>query len=159
MLQLDGMTNVQRVQGGVFFRCRPGEPQRGYKVQVHNHFKEKPEQEYALEEYDPKTGELKEKKKAMFHAVDYGTGGIHGQVPARRRVVTDFEWATLTVVAQGRHVLVWVNGVLVTDWTDNRKTSDDARTGCRLERGAISLQGYDANTEVSFRNIRVAELP
>jgi hypothetical protein len=36
---------------------------------------------------------------------------------------------------------------------------DNARNGCKLEKGPISLQGHDPTTDLSFRNIRIAELP
>jgi hypothetical protein len=52
-----------------------------------------------------------------------------------------------------------VNGFPVTDWTDNRPIHDNARNGCRLEKGPISLQGHDPTTDLNFRNIRIAELP
>ena len=65
----------------------------------------------------------------------------------------------MTIVAQGRHFAVWVNGIQVTDWTDNRPLKDNARNGCRLEKGAISLQGHDPTTDIDFRNVRLAELP
>ena len=56
------------------------------------------------------------------------------------------------------HLATWVNGVQVADWTDNRPLADNARKGCRLEKGAISLQGHDPTTDLSFRNIRIADL-
>ena len=71
----------------------------------------------------------------------------------------DNEWFTLTIVAQGRHIATWVNGVQVVDWTDNRPLKENPREGCRLEKGAISLQGHDPTTDLSFRNLRIAELP
>jgi hypothetical protein len=52
-----------------------------------------------------------------------------------------------------------VNGVQVTDWTDHRPVSDNARTGRKLEAGHISIQGHDPTTNLSFRNLRIAELP
>jgi hypothetical protein len=64
----------------------------------------------------------------------------------------------MTVAANGRHLATWVNGVQQADWTDNRPQSDNARNGCRLEKGAISLQGHDRTTDLDFRNIRIAEL-
>ena len=64
----------------------------------------------------------------------------------------------MTVVAQGKHIATWVNGVQTVDWTDNRPLKDNARNGCRLEAGPISLQGHDPTTDLSFRNIRIADL-
>ena len=79
-------------------------------------------------------------------------------MPARKEVAKDGEWFTLTVLAHGNHFATWVNGVQVVDWTDERPRSDNARTGCRLEAGHISIQGHDPTTDLSFRNIRIAEL-
>jgi hypothetical protein len=159
VLQLECKCNGKHLNSGVFFRCRPGEYQQGYEAQIHNAFTDEPAKEYTLDVYDPETHELKEKKKVKYTAVDYGTGAIYRRQPARQQVARDFEWFTMTVIAQGRHIGVWVNGILVTDWTDNRPPRDNAREGCRLEAGPISLQGHDPTTDLSFRNLRIAELP
>jgi hypothetical protein len=158
VLQIDCISNGDRLNSGVFFRCRPNEYQNGYEAQIHNGFNPEPK-EYTLEEYDPVTHKLTGKKKVKYHAVDYGTGAIYRRQPARRQVAKDREWFTMTVIAHGNHFAVWVNGIEVTDWTDNRPLSDNARNGCRLEKGPISLQGHDPTTDLSFRNIRIAELP
>src|SRR5207249_4576709 len=115
-------------------------------------------QVYTVEEYDPTTHKLLGKKKVKSTAVDYGTGAIYRRMPARRRVAKDGEWFTLTIVAHGRHMATWVNGVQVCDWTDNRPASDNGRNGYRAEKGPLSLQGHDPTTDLSFRNLRVAEL-
>jgi hypothetical protein len=159
ILQLECISNGEHLNSGVFFRCRPGEYQQGYEAQIRNQFTAEPTQEYTLEFFDEKTGELKEKKKAKSTAVDYGTGGIYRRYPARKEVAKDHEWFTMTIIARGRHIAVWVNGIQVTDWTDTRPIKDNARNGCRLEKGPISLQGHDPTTDLGFRNIRIAELP
>jgi hypothetical protein len=61
-------------------------------------------------------------------------------------------------VARGRHFATWVNGIQMVDWTDNRPEHDNARNGCRLKKGPISLQGHDPTTDLSFRNLRIADL-
>ncbi len=71
----------------------------------------------------------------------------------------DREWFTKTIVADGPHMAVWVNGYQVSDWTDERPEKENARDGKRLGGGAIALQGHDATTDLLFRNIRAAELP
>jgi hypothetical protein len=156
LLQLECRTNGNRLNSGVFFRCRPGEYQQGYEAQIHNGWADKPK-DYVVEEYDPKTNEPKEKTKVPSAALDYGTGAIYRRIPARKAVAKDNEWFTMTVVAQGRHISTWVNGVQVVDWMDNRPLRDNARNGCRLEKGNISLQGHDPTTDLSFRNFRIAE--
>ncbi len=158
ILQLECISNGIHLNSGVFFRCRPGEYQQGYEAQIHNGFLDKGAKEYTVEDYDPATHELKDKRKVKSPATDYGTGGIYRRMPVRRAMAQDKEWFTMTVAAHGRHLSTWVNGVQVVDWTDNRPLNDNARNGCRLEAGPISLQGHDPTTDLSFRNIRIAEL-
>jgi len=157
ILQLECISNGKHLNSGVFFRCQPDKYQQGYEAQVHNGFGEQPK-EYKLEDYDPQTGKLSGTRTEKYLALDYGTGAIYRRQPARRQVSKDNEWFGMTVVAQGRHIGVWVNGVMVTDWTDNRAAADNGRNGFRAEKGPISLQGHDPTTDLSFRNFRIAEL-
>ncbi len=159
VLQLECISHGEHLNSGVFFRCRDGEYQNGYEAQIRNQFTDKPTQKYLLEEYDPESHKLLGKKEALFTAVDYGTGAIYRRQPARREVAKDNSWFTMTVVAHGNHLATWVNGIQVTDWYDNRPRSDNARTGCRLEAGHISLQGHDPTTNLSFKNFRIQEYP
>jgi hypothetical protein len=159
LLQFECKSHGKHLNSGVFFRCRPNEYQNGYEAQVRNQFTETPTQKYLLEEYDPETHKLLGKKEAMFTAVDFGTGAIYRRQPARKEMSKDGEWFTMTVAAHGNHIATWVNGVQVTDWFDHRPKSDNARTGCRLEAGHISLQGHDPTTDLSFRNFRIQEYP
>jgi hypothetical protein len=158
LLQIECKTNGKQLNSGVFFRCIPGQYQNGYEAQIHNGWKDKADKDYTIEEYDPKTHALVGKTKIKSAALDYGTGAIYRRVPARKAVAKDNEWFTMTVVAHGRHFATWVNGVQVVDWIDNRPLQENPRNGCRLEKGAISLQGHDPTTDLNFRNIRLAEL-
>jgi hypothetical protein len=158
VLQIECRTNGPRLNSGVFFRCIPGLYQQGYEAQIHNHFTPAPVREYTIEDYDPKTHELKGKTKVKYTATDYGTGAIYRRIPARGPAAKEGEWFTMTVVANGNHLATWVNGIQQTDWVDNRPLNDNARNGCKVGKGAISLQGHDKTTDLSFRNIRIAEL-
>jgi hypothetical protein len=159
VLQVECISNGKHLNSGVFFRCIPDQYQNGYEAQIHNGWTEKPEKEYTVEVYDPETHKLKDKEKVKSAAMDYGTGAIYRRVPARRAVAKDNEWFMMTVAAQGPHIATWVNGVQVVDWTDNRPANENPRNGCKVEKGAISLQGHDPTTDLNFRNIRIAELP
>jgi hypothetical protein len=159
VLQVDCFSNGKNLNSGVFFRCQPDNYQQGYEAQIHNGFTPEPAKTYTLEEYDPKTHKKTGEKKVKYAAIDYGTGAIYRRQPARFQVAKDHEWFTMTIVAKGNHFAVWVNGIEVTDWTDNRPPSDNARNGYRQEKGPISLQGHDPTTNLNFRNIRIAELP
>jgi hypothetical protein len=129
VLQLDCIANGKHLNSGVFFRSVPGQFWSGYEAQIRNQWQ----------------GNDRSKP------VDFGTGGLYGRQPARKVVSSDKEWFTLTVLAHGKHVAIWVNGYQTVDFTDDRK-------GARTDPGPISLQGHDPTTDLSFRNIRVADL-
>ena len=141
VLQLDIRTNPQNEKrhpnSGVFFRGDKGKFWTGYESQIRNEYKD---------------GD-------RAQAVDFGTGGIYHYQPARRVIPNDGEFFTKTVVAQGRHMAVWVNGVQVSDYTDDRGEGTDARKEARLKAGTISLQAHDPTTNLDFRNLRIMELP
>ena len=158
VLQLEAISNGKHLNSGIFFRCKDNEYQNGYEAQILNKFTPEATQKYMIEEYDSKTNKLVGKKEMKYTAVDYGTGAIYRRQPARKEMSKDGEWFAMTIVAHGNHFATWVNGVQVTDWTDNRPKSDNPRTGCRLEAGHISIQGHDPTTDLSFRNLRIAEL-
>jgi hypothetical protein len=108
----------------------------GYECQIHNGIKE---------------GDRRK-------PVDCGTGGIFRRVDARLVVANDKEWFFQTVIADGAHVSTWVNGYQVVDWLDDRSPDANPRKGLRLEAGTIMIQGHDPTTDISFRNLRIAEL-
>jgi hypothetical protein len=137
VLQLEIISNGPHLNSGVFFRAIPGEFWSGYESQIRNQWED-----------DDRT-----------KPVDYGTGAIYGRQAARKVVSSDNEWFTMTIVAHGPHMSVWVNGYQVSDWTDNRPPARSGRQGYRAEAGVISLQGHDPTTDLSFRNIRIAEMP
>jgi len=137
VLQLDCFSNGKHLNSGVFFRCLPGQFWSGYEAQVRNQWQ----------------GDDRAKP------VDYGTGGIYNLQPARKVVSSDKEWFAMTIVANGNHLAVWVNGYQTADYTDNRPANKSARKGSKTDKGPISLQGHDPTTDLSFRNIRIAELP
>ena len=70
----------------------------------------------------------------------------------------DVEWFHKTVIADGPHMAVWVNGYQVTDWTDTRKPDKNPRNGLRLEKGSLQIQGHDPTTNLSFRNLKAKEI-
>jgi hypothetical protein len=129
--------NGDGLNSGVFFRTLREGRWAGYESQINNRMKDG----------DP------------TKPADFGTGGIYRRQPARRVVAKDHEWFTNTIVADGPHMAVWVNGYQVSDWTDTRPAKESAREGLRLKGGAIAIQGHDATTDFLFRNIRVVELP
>jgi hypothetical protein len=136
VLQFDCISNGKHCNSGMFFRCIPDLYQQGYEAQIRNEW----------------MGEDRTKP------VDFGTGAIYRRQAARKVVSTDGEWFTMTVAAHGRHLATWVNGYQVTDWTDDRKENDNARNGFKKGKGALSIQGHDPTTDLSFRSIRIQSL-
>lgn len=135
-LQLQCISNADCLNSGVFFRCIPGETMNGYESQIQNCFKN-----------DDRT-----------QPADCGTGGIFRRINARRVIPNDKEWFTKTIIADGSHISVWVDGYQVTNWTDERPAHENPRNGLRTEAGTIQLQGHDPTTDLSFRNITAREL-
>jgi hypothetical protein len=140
VLQLDVRTNPpspdRHPNSGVFLRGRPGEFWSGYESQIRN--------EYA-------NGDITQ-------PVDFGTGGVYHQQPARGIVAADGEWFTKTIVAYGRHVATWVNGAQVSSFDDPQPEGKNPRKQAMLGAGVISLQAHDPTTNLDFRNIKAAEI-
>jgi hypothetical protein len=129
VLQLECRSNGKYLNSGIFFRAIPGEYQNGYEAQVQHDFSLETPKKYLVDEYDPATGKKAGTREVLSKAKDFGT------------------------------IATWVNGVQQVDWTDNRPAHDNPRNGCREKAGAISIQGHDPTTDLSFRNIRHAVLP
>ena len=103
VLQLECLVNGDDLNSGIFFRSIPGERTNGYESQIHNGYLEGDRNRPA----------------------DTGTGGLYRRVPARRVVSEDRVWFSKTIVANGPHFSVWVNGWQVTDWTDPRAPAEN----------------------------------
>lgn len=135
-LQLEVFSGGDALNSGIFFRSIPGQHWNGYECQIQNAFKDGDRTKPA----------------------DCGTGGFYRRQNARRIVADDHEWFHMTVVATGNHMAAWVNGIQVSDWSDPRKPHENPRQGGRTAAGTLQLQGHDATTNLSFRNLRAAEV-
>lgn len=137
VLQLEIFSGGKHLNSGIFFRNIPGEFWQGYESQIHNGYKD---------------GD-------RTRPIDYGTGGFYRRQKARKVVPDDFEWFHKTLVADGDHMAVWVDGYQVSDWTDTREPHENPRNGKRLAAGTIAIQGHDPTTDLSFRKLRLGEIP
>lgn len=139
VLQLDVFSNGDHLNSGVFYRGPVGIFWKGYEAQVRNQWE----------------GEDRAKP------VDFGTGGNYGNQPARKVVSSDREWFTYTIVCEGNHTALWVNGYQTSDFLDIRPVSDQSqgKEGYVAGPGTIHLQGHDPTTDLSFKNIVVQEYP
>jgi enamine deaminase RidA (YjgF/YER057c/UK114 family) len=135
VLQIDVRSRAVHSNGGVFLRSVPGQFMNGYEAQLHNK---------CLEDDPSKPSR-------------YCTGGLDDRQDARRLVSRDFEPFRMTVIATGPHIATWVNGLQVTDWTDDRAPHDNPRQGQRLTAGTLQLQAHDPATDYEVRQVLVAE--
>ena len=135
VLQLEYRTD-KAVNSGVFFRCIPGEKMNGYECQVFN---------------NPPADDYKK-----FIGTD--TGGIFRRQVGRNMGPKDGQWNYLTIYANDAKIATWVNGIQVTDFTDERDPDKNPRKGRRVEAGTIQFQGHDPGTDIRFRNIRIGKL-
>jgi hypothetical protein len=139
VLQFDAKTNGKNLNSGIFFRAEVGTakaPSNGYELQIHNGYK---------------NGE-------RANPVDAGTGAIYRRTKARWVIPDDGAWLTGTLIANGGHFAIWVDGVQVTDWTDERRDDPNPRRGRRLQAGHLSLQGHDRTTNLEFRRLRISPI-
>lgn len=136
VLQLQCKVNGDGLNSGIFFRTLREGRWMGYESQINNRFNDGDRAKPA----------------------DFGTGGIYRRQPARRVVADDHQWFNNTIVADGPHFAVWVNGYQVSDWTDTRPEHENPREGLRLGPGVIAIQGHDPTTDFLFRKIEIGEL-
>ncbi len=136
ILQTEVFTAAEGLNSGIFFRCIPGEKMNGYESQIHNGFK----------------------NGNRTQPEDAGTGAIFRRTMARYVPADDKTVFYKTIVADGPHFAVWVNGLQVTDWTDDRKPDTNPRRGLRLEPGTIMLQAHDPTTDVYFQDMKIRSL-
>jgi len=143
LLQLDicanGNNPKKALNSGVFFRGPKGVFWKGYESQIKNQWK----------------GDDRSKPE------DFGTGGIYGVQEARKVVPNDKEWFTKTIVCDGNHIAVWINGYLVSDLFDTRpvEPGGDGKEGYVPAAGTIHLQGHDPTTDMLFKNINIQVYP
>ena len=140
VFQAESISRGDELNSGYFFRSMKGEEGQsynGYEAQIHNGYED---------------GDRTKPNNA-------GTGAIFRRADARRVVSNDHEWFTMTIVAHGPRIAVWVGGYPVVDWEDTREPDENPRRGLRTSAGYISLQGHDPTTDLSFRNLRILEYP
>lgn len=178
ILQMDIISNGDHLNSGVFYRCLPDQFWSGYEAQVRNEWqstvKLKNGKSYTSSvtvtgDNVKFTGDGKKQSVPKSEVesitdhrnkpIDIGSGGIYNRCPARKVVSTDRQWYTMTVLANGNHHAVWVNGFQTADFTDTKPINKSARAGRKDDAGPLSIQGHDPTTDLSFKNIRIVALP
>lgn len=137
VLQLDIIANGEHLNSGVFVRGPVGVFWKGYESQVRNQWQ----------------GSIRTKP------VDFGTGGNYGNQNSRVVIPSEGEWFSKTIVLDGNHMSIWINGYQTSDFYDTRPVNkrSDGKAGFVPYAGTIHLQGHDPTTDLSFKNIHVQE--
>lgn len=60
------------------------------------------------------------------------------------------EWGTQHIIVQGNHIIIKVNGKVITDYVDEKNT---------YMKGYLALQGHDPNSTTFYRNLMYRKLP
>jgi Domain of Unknown Function (DUF1080) len=106
-------------------------PQKGYEVQVNN-----------------------------SHTDWRRTGSLYAVQDVKEVYVKDSVWFTEHIKVQGKNVMVWINDVLVTDYTEpDNVQREEAMKERLLSAGTFALQGHDPISKVLYKNIVVKALP
>jgi len=88
------------------------------------------------------------------------TGSLYGVRNVYKQMVHDKEWFTLRIAVRAKQVLVWINDVLVVEYTEPAEPfRADLNFGRVLQSGTFALQAHDPTSETRFRNLRVRPLP
>lgn len=129
--------NDPETNSGIFFRSIPGDEMMGYECQVNDE----------MIDGDPQ------------RPADGGTGGIFRRQNARVVAGRVGEPNAIVIATRGPHIATWVNGIQVTDVTDDREPDENPRRGLRVEPGTIIIQGHDPKTDVVYPQLSVATSP
>jgi hypothetical protein len=127
---------------GIYFHTEyqeEGWPVKGYECQVINSY------------YDVEPGEYIEKKM---------TGSLYALRNVWKSPVRDHEWFNYRIVVQGRTIRAYINGELMTEYTepDNPHRLGMVQ-GSYLASDTFALQCHDPESVVYYKNIKVKPLP
>lgn len=136
VLQAQYKLATPAVNSGIFFRCIPGDTMMGYECQINDEMKD----------------------GNPLAPADCGTGGIFRRQDARVVAGEPDQWSTVVLAAKGASMAAWVNGLQVSDWTDDRPADENPRRGKRTDPGTIILQGHDSTTDALIRQFRIVPL-
>jgi hypothetical protein len=78
------------------------------------------------------------------------TGSLYGISKVLEQLVQDDTWWSQQVIAQGNHIIIKVNGKVVTDTVDERN---------RYTKGYLALQQHNQGSIVQYRNLMMRPLP
>ena len=87
------------------------------------------------------------------------TGGLYDIKDTKEVYVNDNVWYTEYVRVEGKHVVVKINDVVVTDWTQPEGfTPPKGHAERFIDKGTFALQGHDPKSTVYYKDIMVKPL-
>ncbi len=88
------------------------------------------------------------------------TGGLYDIKDTKEVYVKDDMWFTEYIKVQGKHVIVMINDIVVTDWIQPEGFVPPSGHAKRIiSKGTFALQGHDPKSIVFYKDIMVKELP
>ncbi len=116
-----------------------GWPSKGYECQVINSYPE------------VQPGRTPEQKM---------TGSLYAIRNVYKTPVKDNEWFNYRIVVQGKTIRIYINDVLMSDYTEPDSVyRTRSMPGRILSSGTFALQCHDPNSVVYYKNLRVKPLP
>lgn len=133
--------SAPRSNSGIFFHTAfqdKGWPAKGFEIQVNNTAEGE--------------GGYKENKK---------TGSLYGVRNVYKAFAKDGEWFTLRASVRGKNVRIWINGVMLVDFTEPTPPvfAGNNERGRSIDAGTFALQCHDPGSKAWYRSIRVRPLP
>ena len=126
---------MPKANGGLYFHTQyeeSGWPFAGYECQVNQTHKDR-----------KKTGGL------------YAVADVLDTSP-----VKDGEWYDYDIIVDGKHIVIKINGVVTTDWTEPDDWQPPKNmSGRRLSQGTFAIQAHDPESVVHYKDIRMKRLP
>ena len=114
---------------GIYFHTRflaSGWPDRGYEAQVNN--------------------TQKDKKK---------TGGLYNVQDNFQSPVEDEQWFDYEIIVKGKHIVVKIDGKVISDYTE---PDDLKRPARQLSSGTFALQAHDPDSKVLYKDLMFKRL-
>ena len=74
--------------------------------------------------------------------------------------VEDGEWYTYDIIVDGKRIVLKINGVVTTDWTEPDDWQPPQHMlGRKLSQGTVAIQAHDPESIVHYKDIRIKRLP
>ena len=74
--------------------------------------------------------------------------------------IEDEEWYDYDIIVDGKRIVLKINGVVTTDWTEPDDWQPPQHmSGRKLSQGTVAIQAHDPESIVHYKDIRLKRLP